>query len=220
MKKFLFLLIFYMLPIYNLKANPCETLDRNINVNFSTSYGKLTYDFNKTTSQISALAQKYGHKEHSFFAAGLALINVEHEYKMRTEFSKIDGGYCVFPKDLDIFVGFSQPKIYVSNQLKKNTCAYKMVILHEQTHQRINIKTLDYFLPYFYQAAEKIMQEIKPIQVNNILEVKAATLKLTEEFASKFDKILALFKKELALEQSKLDSKSNYSYESSLCRKN
>ncbi len=220
MKKFLFLLIFSFNIFYShpIDARSCTSLGNDIRINFSTSYGKLSYDFTRNMDEISALSRKYGHKEHTFFAAGLALVTVQHQYSLGTKIFPSGKGYCVAPQNLDLFVGFSNPIIFVSNDLKEGTCRYELVLLHEQTHQRINIKTLEYFLPYFQRAAKKIMREMEPIKVKSRFEVQAATDRLTEEFDKKFNKILTVFKNELALEQSKLDSKSNYSFESKLCR--
>ena len=42
---------------------------------------------------------------------------------------------------------------------------------------------------------------------------------MTDEFAARMNKVVAVFEKELYIEQGKLDNKINYSMEENICRK-
>ncbi len=223
MKKLVFILTFFFLfyhPAFAQVASPCAEVKVEPKIKFSTSYGQLSYDFSKNTKTISQIAARIGNKERSSFATGLATVNVDNEYVLGTQAYplKNNGGYCVVPEVIDVYVGFSRPIIYISNELPKNSCQYNLVILHEQTHQRINKTALDYFIPYFQYAAAQIAQDITPIHIQKLSQIDQATDDITQEFTERFNKILAVFKKELALEQSKLDNQTNYSIEDDICR--
>lgn len=188
-------------------------------IKLSTSYGQLQYDFEHNTKQISKMAAQIGHIERSFFASGLATLSIEAQYTIGTQaYPSKDNEYCVVPEVIQVYVGYVKPRIYISNELEKNSCIYNLVLLHEQTHQRINKTTLDYFLPIFKEYAFKIAQKIKPRKIKDTERIQKATESITQEFTNEFEKIVKIFKKELAIEQGKLDNSINYSMEDNLCR--
>lgn len=199
----------------------CNGLKVKPEIKITTSYGQLSYDFSRTTEQISRIAANTGHRESSFFATGLATIVIKGEYEVGTKAHPLDNqaGYCVAPKVINIFVGFTTPRIYISNELEKDSCNYNLVLLHERTHQRINKSTLDYFLPFFKKAAAEIADNIKPRKIKDGSQMTSATNDITREFSEKFEKVVDVFKKELAIEQGKLDNNINYSMEDKICRK-
>lgn len=198
----------------------CNGLKVDPEINITTSYGQLSYDFSHNTKQISRIAANTGHQENALFATGLATIVIKGEYEVGTSALPLEnrGGYCVVPKVINIFVGFTTPRIYISNELEENSCTYNLVLLHERTHQRINKSTLDYFLPMFKKAAMEISRDIKPRKIRASRQIDEATNNITEEFSNKFEKVVDIFKKELAIEQGKLDNNINYSMEDNICR--
>lgn len=225
MKKILFMLIFYFSLSAIVSGAEAADMCRNIKVEpeikFSTSYGQLSYDFRKNTKAISLIAARIGSKEHGAFATGLATVSVDNEYVLGTKALPLRGqkGYCVVPESVQVFVGFSRPIIYISNELPKQSCQYNLVLLHEKTHQRINKAALDYFVPYFQVAAQKIGYELQPIYIQKLSEIDRATDEMTQIFTDRYDKVLNVFKKELAVEQGKLDNQTNYSIEDNICKK-
>lgn len=225
MKKILFMLTIYFSLSTSLKAaenvDLCKDVKVEPEIEFSTSYGRLSYDYKKNTRRISQIAARIGSKEHGAFATGLATVSVENEYVLGTRAFRVSKGkgYCVIPEVIQVYVGFSRPVIYISNELPKNSCQYNLVVLHEKTHQRINKAALDYFIPYFQLAAAKIGYDLKPIYISKLSEIDRATDEVTQEFTVRFDKVLAVFKKELTVEQGKLDNQMNYSIEDDICKK-
>ena len=204
----------------NAVAHPCDAVPVAPKIEFLTSYGQLRYDFDKSTQEISRIAAEIGMSERPIFATGLATLSVESEYVIGTSALPLqkNEGYCVVPEIIRVFVGFSRPTIYISNELSPQTCQYNLVMLHEKTHQRINKAALDYFVPYFRVAAEKIGKNLSPLPVKHPYEVDAATDRLTQIFSQKFDKVVEVFKKELAVEQGKLDNQMNYLMEDNICK--
>lgn len=223
MKKIVFVLTLccsFIPHAYSADLQVCGDIDVFPDIEFSTSYGQLQYDFSKNTKKISQIAARIGHKETSAFATGLATVRVENEYVLGTKAVPLsqNKGYCLVPEIIKVYVGFSRPVIYISKELPKNSCQYNLVMLHEQTHQRINKTALDYFIPYFRFAAEKIGHELKPIHIEKLTQIDKATDDMTQEFTDRFDKVLDVFKKELAVEQGKLDNQTNYTIEDNICK--
>ena len=57
--------------------------------------------------------------------------------------------------------------VKLSKELKENSCEYNIVMQHEKTHQQINKKTLEYYLPLFKSASTTIIKSIKPVSIKN-----------------------------------------------------
>ena len=92
-----------------------------------------------------------------------------------------------------------------------------MVLRHEQTHQQINKSTLEYYLPLFKDAASQIAQNIKPVPVADVNDIKDAITELTKTYNKKMTPVINFIKKEILTEQKKLDNPENYTYENALC---
>ncbi len=197
----------------------CDKLKSVPAIELSTSYGKLKYDYTKSNKQLTKLASKHGIAEKGLFASGLATVNVSWEISVNTTGKVYDeDNICIVPTSLKVFIGFSEPTIYISKQLRKKSCEYNVVVRHEQTHQQINKTTLDYFIPLFEDALEKIAANVKPERVNHISDIDHGTSVLTQKYNKKLAPLIEIFKKELMIEQSKLDNKANYEYENNLCK--
>ena len=146
-----------------------------------SSYGKLQYDTSKNISQITDIANKYGLIEKNLFASGLATVDISTDISTETIGQpQKNGMICVYPTKVRLFLGFSNPLIYISNTLKPKSCEYNVVLRHEQTHQFINKEMLDYFLPLFRTAITQIVINTPPVQISSINQVDEASRFLTE----------------------------------------
>lgn len=222
MKKLFFILtsVFFLLTAARISfAGDCANVKSTPSIKFTTSYGKLKYNTSKSNHQITAIANQYGIVEQGVFASGLATVNVNWEISINT-LGKIISDYniCVVPTSINIHIGFADPTIYLSSKMASDTCEYKVVLRHEQTHQQINKTALDYFLPLFQQAIYKIVAQIPPAHVTNISEIDQATADMTQVYNKKISPLIEVFKNELLAEQGKLDNASNYRFESRLCK--
>ncbi len=223
MKKLFFILtnIFaFSLFIKQAQAFDCAKITTLPSIELSTSYGTLKYDFSKNTQQITHIASQYGIAEKGLFASGLATVNVSWEIAVNT-IGKIYDNYdiCIVPTSLKVFIGFSNPTIYVSNEIAKDSCEYNVVLRHEQTHQQINKAALDYFLPMFQNALKEISKTIRPEHVSVLTDIDNGTTRLTQRYNSKLAPLIEVFKEELLAEQGKLDNHKNYNFEQNICKK-
>ncbi len=219
MKKLFFILIFCSCLVETAFAYDCSDFPVNPEIEFYSSYGSLNYDLSKTNSEITAIASQYGIMEKGLFASGLATVDVEWEISADTVGRFVSNyNICVVPERIKVYIGFSDPVIYVSKEIRKDKCKTELVIRHEQTHQQINKTALDYFLPLFQHAFYKIVKDVKPVHVANISEVDKASAELTREYNVRLSPLIDFFKKEMLKEQHKLDNADNYQYEQQLCR--
>lgn len=204
----------------NVQSAECSGSAVAPKINFSTSYGRLSYNFDYDTEAITKMAQNSPFIEKGMFVAGLAPIKIQNEYSMTFKGQPEErGGYCVYPEEINVYVGFHNPEIYVSKDYPQNSCEYNLILRHEQAHQQINKATLDYFIPYFKKSALKIARDMGSKRIRKKSSMKKVSQEMQNEFTERFNKIVDLFRKELAIEQGKLDNSINYAAEDKVCRR-
>ena len=224
MKKLFFILTVLLGTSLSVEAaafNRCAELKPQPRLSFYTSYGKLEYDFSKDQMGITKVGMSYGVIEKGIFANGLATGTVKWEVDVSSEGREgRNGEICAYPVEIKFYLGFADPKIYVSRDLRKGSCMYDLVLRHEQTHQQINVKALEYFIPLFEQALKKISQEIPAELVGamNRAALSRGSEKIADAYSKRIEPLINVFKKELEIEQGKLDNASNYAFENSICR--
>lgn len=201
-------------------AHECADIKFTPDVHFSTSWGKLEYDYKKTQKDITQLGSNTMHRESGIFLSGLSTVSIDDEAEVGV-ITKVteDNVICVIPQTVNVYVGLSRPKIYISKELKPGSCSYNLVMRHEQTHQRINKAVMEYYIPIFQAAAQKIAASLKPVKIESYAGIDAASKNFSRRFYAEFSKVIKVFKKELKAEQLKLDNKKNYKREGDICRR-
>lgn len=218
MKKLFFILTILLFMYKPAAGNDCSAVAVSPQIKVTSSYGKLNYDLTKNTAEITAMATKFNMVEAGLFASGLSTVKVNFDITINTLGHLMGNSeFCVVPTDVNIFLGFEAPTIYLSNELVKDSCEYNLVMRHEKIHQQINKTTLEYYLPLFKDAVAKIITDIRPIHITNIDDIEMTTADLTRLYNQKLTPLVNYIKKEMLLEQQKLDNPNNYQYESSLC---
>ncbi len=219
MKKLFFILTFLFFSLRTASAFDCSTFPVNPKIHITSSYGKLIYNDEKNTAEITEIAKKFNLIESGLFANGLSTVNVTFDITINT-IGHLAGNeeFCVVPTDINIFLGFDRPTIYRSNELKKDSCEYNLVTQHEKVHQQINKSTLEYYLPMFKHAASAIVKRITPIHTSDINQIEIISEELTKDYNTKLTPLVNYIKEQLLLEQKKLDNSVNYKFESTLCR--
>lgn len=200
-------------------AHKCAQIKINPKINLYTSYGKLNYDFTKSTKEINILGNKYGHIETGLFAQGLSLLSISNQVTLSTESEFLSlNEICVVPSSIDIFIGYSNPTIYVAEELNKGSCEFNLILRHEKAHQQINKTALDYFMPQIYQAVVRFSKDIKPILIDNTSKIDSATKYMNMQYLAKIKDISKRLQEEIIKEQKKLDNREHYKLEGELCK--
>ena len=166
MKKIFFILITLLFSPDLFAQVSCPNKFTVPKINIYTSYGNLKYNNQYNNAQITQISKNNNVLEKGIFASGLSILSINYNIKIKTigqPFTKKT--FCVYPEAVNFSIYYKNPTIFISNQLKKNSCEYKIVLRHEQAHMQINKTALDYFLPLFYNAIEKISSNIRPIQI-------------------------------------------------------
>lgn len=219
MKKLFFVLTILTFFSHSALALNCEDLIVSPTINVESSFGNLQYDNSLDIKDITALAQKFDLVESDLFASGLATATINFDISLSASANPIGAEeFCVVPNKVDIFIGLNKPTIYLAKSLEKDSCRYKIVLRHEQTHQQINKSALEYYLPIFKAAAIKIIQQTPALSIKDTNQLEQATKDLTQKYNQKLSPLVDFIKKEIAGEQHKLDNPANYKYENILCK--
>lgn len=200
--------------------NACESIKPNPRIIFYTSYGKLEYNTEYNQKNLTILSKNNGIVEEGDLASGLALVDIASEYMLSTTSrSMTNGSFCIIPQELSVYIGFTNPVIYLANDLKPGTCLYNLVLRHEQVHQQINVNALEFFIPIIYKRIKQIVANMKTMYVTSKDKTKAGTDQMTAFYAKQINHLVDEFKQEILIEQRKLDNRKHYQYESEVCRR-
>lgn len=221
MKKIFLTSIFCIFTAANAiaESNPCENIKISPRLDFTTSYGKLRYDYRRNTQELNAMGQKHGLIEKGMYAAGLSMASIDWELQVNTISRAVgDDDICVVPASLDVFIGFQDPITYISKDLKVGSCQYNLVVRHEQQHQQINIVALEYFIPKIKEQIKTQLSFVKPRVISSMDDAEEITNQMSDEYSAIIEPLVARFKASLLKEQQLLDTRQNYKFENSLCK--
>ena len=196
----------------------CNGINRRPVVRLWTSYGQLVHDLSHDTQYINGLSQK--NPEEGLTTVGLAAIQDYYTIGLKGFSVKLDQQYsCVMASEIDIFIGYKDPVIYVTNQYPKDSCEFSHTLRHEQTHQRINKLTLEYYLPIIDEAIRKAIYDVRAVKTltDDPERDKKGTDLLLRYYTARLEPLLQEFLAARKREQQKLDNMSNYQMEWKIC---
>ncbi len=194
-------------------------------VEITSSYGKLRYNYTKgkdflrqeTEEKFKASGLEM---PEDFIPIGLTKVRDGFNFNLTVGQVEISRGYeCVYPEKIEAHLGYYVPTIYVLKDLEKNSCMYEVALRHEKTHMQIYIEALDYFLPQFKDTAERLFEMVGVKIVAPGQQADVIAKELNAEYLQKLQEKVETWRKEVAVEQAKLDSIENYIVETKLCEK-
>ena len=138
----------------------CDAINPKPKITFLTSYGLLIHDLSTPQREIERIS---GGAEKGFYVVGLATLTPKYQIHIKDIYVKtLDQNHtCLLPSEIEIKFGYNDPLIYVSKEIDRNSCKFSQVIRHEQVHQRINILTLEYFLPLIDETIRNAINEVR-----------------------------------------------------------
>ncbi len=201
-----------------IRAPECDKLNPSPRIIFQTSYGQLVHDISTPQKQIQALSSR---PEKGILIDGLATAETIGSVRIsKARGIKLDdGSYCILPQEVEVYFGYVNPTIYIAKEYPTDSCRFSLLIRHEQTHQRINILTLEYFLPLIKIAAQGIIQQSPSVKISTPQETKEALRNLQEYYIYMLMPLIEKFNLAREQEHRKLDNQTNYAMERDICTK-
>ena len=202
----------------NMRGKTCSQIRPDPKVNITTSYGVLQYDYTQTVPQLTSIGTKSGTGEAGAFVEGLAVATTIWEMSMSVLPVPEGNKICIVPVEVDIFIGYKNPVIYIAKELSPNSCRFNLVMRHEQAHMQINKSALDYFIPILAESIRKLAKDIRPVLIGNTqAQFQEAQNKFTEEYQRNIRPMVDTFIYERGKEQGKLDNYQHYKLENEVC---
>jgi len=222
MKKLYFLLLIFTVLSETAEAwnygkfISCSAMNPMPTVILKTSYGKLVHDFKHSTEEITKMAGA-----EVDIADGLAPVKMYTRFAIKgVKVLQIDKNTtCLLPSEVEFFIGYKEPEVYVSNKYDYDSCRFSLVIRHEQVHQRINKLVLEHFLPLIFEELKLAVYDVKAVKVEDPSQLQKGADMLYRHYHERLDPVVTMLREIRENEQKKLDNMTNYRMEWELCRK-
>lgn len=212
----LFVAVFLIAPPAFARS-PCAPMKRAPTLNASFPISKVTYDFNHSAKQI---ALKSGNKHRPggrSKTAGLTAAKISYKMSLMTQTVSKKGGYCVYPAQIDMEIGYPSMMVYIDKAYRKGSCEYNETYKHEMAHVGIYHSTLKHYQDYFIREAKKAAASMGPVFIRSSLKKNSTTEELMEAFSQQVEPAFNFVRKVQDQENAKLDTAENYAYTSALC---
>lgn len=195
----------------------CNAMNPMPTVTLKTSYGKLVHDFNYSRAELTA---KFPNEE-GLTLAGVAPVSFQNRiWVKQVQVIKIDRNTtCILPTEIEVFVGYIKPEVYVNKEYSFDSCNFSHAIRHEQVHQRINVLVLQHFLPLIFEELKLAVRDVKAVKVADPSQMQQGVNKLYEHYKQRLNPVLDMLADVRKVEQSRLDNFTNYRKEWDVCRK-
>lgn len=195
----------------------CSAMNPMPTVTLKTSYGKLVHDFKHSTDELTVMSKN----EEGLQVAGLAPVQpYSRIWVKHVQILKIDQQTtCILPTEIEVFFGYRQPEVYVTNAYDFDSCNFSAVIRHEQVHQRINKLVLQHFLPLIFEELKLAVRDVKAVKVADPSQMQQGVDKLYEHYRKRLNPVFDMLWEVRTVEQKKLDNFTNYRKEWDVCRR-
>jgi hypothetical protein len=191
-------------------AAPCNFSKGPLKIEFEELRKKTSYDHSKNGTEIAAISKQHkstselkNHKVRGFtfyrLHSGLKLTFSGKKYADKT--------HCLYIKDAAFRVGYKKMDVLIDRKYSKNSCAYKAILDHENTHVRINNDILSNYLPTL-KAEFKRAVERMPIRKS--YNPDATTVRMRDELLARMNKAVDDLSKSLRKAHAKIDTADSY----------
>ena len=177
------------------------------------------YFHDHNTSQIEAMRHSRYHSG-SMHNPGITLA--EHELNTGYQIGGVSHGRgrscCVWVDSLQVDFSYHKMDVYVSSQYAEGSCPYQVVLDHENQHVAINQRVFAKYLDWMRRALaadRSIPTKANPLSVASMAQGKSAVSARVNRL---LNPIYAKFKREVMVENGKIDTIENYKRTQAKCK--
>jgi hypothetical protein len=177
------------------------------------------YFRNLSTAQIEAM------RHHDAAKTGMhnpGITVAEHELKTDCQVAGIQrngrGAICVWAETVNVTFDYRQMDVYISNQYAEGTCPYRAILAHENQHVAINLRVLKKYKILMERALKMdrtIPTKGNPLSVRSVEDGKKIISQRIERIVNP---LYARFKREITLENGKIDTMASYRRVNAKCK--
>jgi len=198
-------------------ANRCEPQDaRRIKVDVTQDMGRVVLNHSKSQAQLKRMSGQKMSK--AWRVNGLTKRTYTTRSNARFVMKPARNGryYCVRLQTVDLTVGLGRIDVYVTKKYRKNTCAYRAVLRHEQEHVDINRRVLRRVMGRIEDQVRTAVYRFKPFSARTKADAKQ---KLSNYFKDSLSPLYKKLDQEANKENARIDTEQSYKLLSKQCDK-
>jgi len=124
-----------------------------------------------------------------------------------------DGRVCVWLTQVTASLGDSVMNVFVAGDYAPDTCEYKVILNHENTHVRFNIETLRDWMPTVRAELVEAAKKRFPV----IFPGTPTDRQLSDQLLDNMHNVFALMNEDMAKRNATIDTPENYRREHAKC---
>lgn len=194
----------------------CPETGKSVDVFIESSMGNLRYQNGFSSKQLSSMRGSVGRRLGPLWIpTGLTLADNSYHLKTATKIYDLGRGrYCAVLTQANLFIGFKDIDVYVSNKYPQGSCEYNSILNHENTHVSIFRDTL-----YNHSSGiERALRQNAPkIGAVYLRSANGAANKIQQLLDAKIRPLFTRLDQDLSKRNARIDTKENYRREQSLC---
>lgn len=164
----IFLISCYVfIPLYAFADNVCSKYkyDTDINVKNNTKYNPtIKYSNENMVGKLGEIQYQ------TSFSSKLLLINIP-----------VKNGFCVSLRSVDVDINVPEFIINIDKRLKKDSCAYKIVLKHEMDHMDVNKNIINSNIDNIRRAILNATKSTEPLFVSDMKNIEKVQSEIREK---------------------------------------
>lgn len=187
-----------------------------VEIYMETSMGDLRYHDGFNSTQLSRMRGNVGRRlGPSWTPTGLTVADENYHLKTGTKIYQLGRGrYCAVLQSANLFIGYRNIDVYISNKYRRNTCEYDSILSHENVHVQIFRDTLYKHTGGIEKTIRKHAKRIGPVYLRS---ANAAANHLQKLLDAKIRPLFKRMSQDISRKNARIDTKSNYRREQKMC---
>ncbi len=221
--KFVFIFFVWMLvelilfPAESYAREVCKTQLTKSSTNIIKIVSEVEFDDSQPQSYLNERFRTISRNADvkTFPKAGLTEKAVMQKFNL--EYFVIDFGNnmrCIAIDRAIIHIGFQSFKIFVANKFEKESCRYRVIKKHEETHVKISKRVLEEFLPEYRKVMSSFIERQEITSNKRTDEIGDQMMRQVQKKSSS---LLSGFMEIMAKENGKIDVEEKVRQEYATC---
>lgn len=194
----------------------CPEDGRRVDVLTQNSMGELRYHHGKSSQQLASIRGNVGKRLGPLWIpSGLTVADENYHLKTGTKIYQLGRDrYCAILERAELFIGYRNIDVYISNKYKPGSCEYESIMNHENIHVQIFRDTLYKHSQGIEKAVRKFSNQIGPVYLRS---ADAAANKLQTLLDAKIRPLFKRMSDDISRQNARIDTKENYRREQAMC---
>jgi hypothetical protein len=194
----------------------CPEDGRYVEIFMEKSMGELRYHDGFSTNQLSRMRGNVGRRlGPTWVPSGLTVADENYHLKTNTKIYQLGRNrYCAVLKSANLFIGYRNIDVYITNKYRRGSCEYESILNHENIHVQIFRDTLFKHAGGIERAIRRYAGKIGPVFLRS---PDAAANHLQSLLDAKIRPLFSRMSADISRKNARIDTKANYRREQKLC---